>query len=96
MINARIWKLFRSFLTFLQRLLVTHWRSLLQLLVGVYLPLQVFGELAEEVWENEGGFLWDVPILLAIHSTANPHLDFLAVMLTKLYHFVLYLQSKQM
>lgn len=46
MINARIWKLFRSFLTFLQRLLVTHWRSLLLLLVGVYLPLQVFGELA--------------------------------------------------
>nr|WP_199197503.1 hypothetical protein [Chroococcidiopsis sp. CCALA 051] len=84
MVNARIWKFCRSFLTFLGRLLVTHWRSPLLLLVGVYLPLQVFGELAEEVWENEGGFPWDVPILLAIHSVANPQLDFLAVTLTKL------------
>jgi len=84
MFNARIWKLFQSFLRFLQKLLVTHWRSLLLLLVGIYLPLQVFGELAEEVWENEGGFPWDVPILLAIHTRANPQLNFLAVMLTKL------------
>lgn len=84
MINARIWKLLQSFVRSLGRLLVAHWRSLLLLLVGVYLPLQVFGELAEEVWENEGGFPWDVPILLAIHSMANPQLDFLAVTLTKL------------
>nr|WP_051033263.1 hypothetical protein [Chroococcidiopsis thermalis] len=84
MFSSRIWKLFQSFVRFLGRLLVAHWRSLLLLFVGVYLPLQVFGELAEEVWENEGGFPWDVPFLLAIHSTANPQLDFLAVMLTKL------------
>lgn len=64
MINARIRKLFQSFLRFLERLLVTRWRSLLLLFVGVYLPLQVFGELAEEVWENEGGFPREVPILL--------------------------------
>ena len=84
MIKARIWKLLQLFVRFLQQLLIAHWRSLLLLFVGVYLPLQVFGELAEEVWENEGGFPWDVPVLLAIHSTANPQLDFLAVTLTKL------------
>lgn len=78
-----LWKLFQSFLKFLQSLLFLHWRSLLILLIGVYLPLQVFGELAEEVWENEGGFPWDVPILLAIHATANPLLDLLATTLTK-------------
>jgi undecaprenyl-diphosphatase len=53
------------------------------LLIGVYLPLQVFGELAEEVWENEGGFPWDVPILLAIHLTSQPRLDVFATTLTK-------------
>jgi undecaprenyl-diphosphatase len=71
------WKHLQSFLTFFKRLIVTHRRSLLLLLIGVYLPLQVFGELAEDVWENEGGFRWDVPILLAIHSTANLNLMFL-------------------
>jgi len=56
--------------------------SLLLLLIGVLLPLQIFGELAEEVWENEGGFPWDVPILLAIHATASPQLDVFAATLT--------------
>ncbi|MBW4448325.1 MAG: phosphatase PAP2 family protein [Spirirestis rafaelensis WJT71-NPBG6] len=78
------WKHLQSFLTFFKRLIVTHRRSLLLLLIGVYLPLQVFGELAEDVWENEGGFRWDVPILLAIHSTAQPQLDVFAATLTKL------------
>ncbi|HEY9608929.1 MAG TPA: hypothetical protein V6C93_06165, partial [Allocoleopsis sp.] len=63
--------LLQSFLNFVKKLLVAHWRSLLLLLIGVYLPLQVFGELAEEVWENEGGFPWDVPILLTVHSFAS-------------------------
>ncbi|MEI2578750.1 phosphatase PAP2 family protein [Scytonema sp. PRP1] len=74
----------QSFFRFVQQLLITHWRSLLLLLLGVYLPLQVFGELAEDVWENEGGFPWDVPLLLAVHSTANPQLDVVVTMLTKL------------
>ncbi|MBD0343958.1 MAG: phosphatase PAP2 family protein [Coleofasciculus sp. Co-bin14] len=77
------WKLLQSFLKFLKKLLLNNWRSLLALLIGVYVPLQLFGELAEEVWENEGGFPWDVPILLAIHMTAQPQLDSFAVMLTK-------------
>ena len=84
MFNAQLWKLFQSFLRFLQRLLIAHWRSLLLLFIGVYFPLQVFGELAEEVWENEAGFPWDVPILLAIHTTANGELDVMAATLTKL------------
>jgi undecaprenyl-diphosphatase len=84
MFNARLWQLLQSFFRFVQQLLITHWRSLLLLLLGVFLPLQVFGELAEDVWENEGGFPWDVPLLLAIHTTANPQLDVVVTMLTKL------------
>ncbi|MBE9130046.1 MULTISPECIES: phosphatase PAP2 family protein [unclassified Coleofasciculus] len=83
MFNSNLWKRFQSFLSYLQRLLTTHWRSLLLLLVGIYLPLQVFGELAEDIWENEGGFPWDVPLLLLIHSTASPQLDTFASTLTR-------------
>jgi hypothetical protein len=68
---------------FLQQLLITHWRSLLLLLFGIYLPLQVFGLLALEVRQNEGGFLWDLPILVAIHSVAQPQLDTIAAILTR-------------
>lgn len=73
-----------SFLSFLQQRLVAHWRSLLLLLIGVFIPLQVFGVLAEDVWENEGGFPWDVPILFSIHTTSRPQLDIFASLLTKL------------
>lgn len=74
----------QSFLSFGKKLLLVHWRSLLILFIGVYLPLQVFGELAEEVWENEGGFPWDVPILLAVHLTSSTQMDRFATILTKL------------
>ena len=83
MFNSEVWRFLQSFLSFLKHLLTKHWRSLLLLLIGVYLPLQVFGELAEEVWENDGGFPWDVPLLLAIRTTARPQLDILAVTLTR-------------
>src|ERR671933_1242603 len=83
MFDSTLWKHLQSFLSFLQKLLLAHWRSLLVLLIGVYVPLQVFGELAEDVWENEGGFPWDVPILLAIHATAQPRLNVFAATLTK-------------
>jgi membrane-associated phospholipid phosphatase len=83
MFTSNPWKLLHSFLRFLKHLLISHWRSLLVLLLGVFLPLQVFGDLAEDVWENEGGFPWDVPILLAIHRTASPQLDVFAATLTK-------------
>jgi undecaprenyl-diphosphatase len=83
MFNSDLRKLLQSFLKFLKKLITAHWRSLLVLLIGVFLPLQVFGELAEDVWENEGGFPWDVPILLAIHTTAQPQLDVFTATLTK-------------
>lgn len=83
MFNSDFWKLLQSFLNFFRQLLIAHWRSLLVLLIGVYLPLQVFEELAVVRWKNEGGFPWDASILLAIHSTSQAQLDFLATTLTK-------------
>ena len=83
MFNSNFGKLLQAFLGFLKRQLVAHWRALLLLFIGVYLPLQVFGELADDVWENEGGFPWDVPILLLIHATAQAQLDLFALILTK-------------
>ncbi len=58
-------------------------RAVLPLLLGVIIPLLVFGDLAEDVWEKDG-FFFDVPILLAIHSTAQPQLDVFVSYLTKL------------
>lgn len=81
------WKLYLSFLSFFKQLLIVHWRSLLIIFIGVYLPLQVFGLLAVEVWEDKGGFPWDVPILLAIHSTAKVQLNVFAATLTRLGSF---------
>ncbi|MEH2200225.1 phosphatase PAP2 family protein [Nostoc sp.] len=74
----------QSPLSFLTNLLIARWRSLLLLSIGVYLPLQVFEILTVKIWENEAGLPWDVPILLAVHSTANPQLDVLAVTLAKI------------
>ncbi|MEH2160789.1 MAG: phosphatase PAP2 family protein [Nostoc sp.] len=74
----------QSPLSFLTNLLIARWRSLLLLLIGVYLPLQVFEILTVKIWENQAGLPWDVPILLAVHSTANPQLDVLAVTLAKI------------
>lgn len=45
--------------------------------------MQVFGLLAVEVWENEGGFPWDVPILEIIHSRTQAQLDIFAKVLTR-------------
>lgn len=84
MSNSKPWKHLQSFLEFLKKLIVVHWRSLGVLLIGVFLPLLSFGILAEDVWENEGGFPWDVPILLAIHETVSPQLNVFASILTKL------------
>jgi undecaprenyl-diphosphatase len=77
----------RSPIGFVQKLLITYWRSLLLLFVGVYVPLQIFGLLALEVRYNEGGFPWDLPILVTIHSLAQPQLDIFAAILTKLGSF---------
>ncbi|MBD2360605.1 phosphatase PAP2 family protein [Anabaena minutissima FACHB-250] len=73
----------RSPITFVQKLLITYWRSLLLLFVGIYLPLQIFGLLALEVRYNEGGFPWDLQILVMVHSLAQSQLDVFAAILTK-------------
>jgi undecaprenyl-diphosphatase len=74
----------KSFFTFFQKLLLARWGSLLVLLLGVGLPLLVFEQLAVVVWQDEGGFPWDEPVLRAIHETATPQLDTFAAIFTKL------------
>lgn len=56
---------------------------LLLVLIGILLPLWGFGNLAEEIWEKEEGFPWDLPILQFIHASATPQLDALASTLTQ-------------
>lgn len=80
-------KLVQSFLSFFKQVLLAHWRSLLGLLVGVYVPLQIFELLAVEIWKNQGGFPWDERILLAVHGTATTQLDVFAAILTNLGSF---------
>ncbi|WNZ43962.1 phosphatase PAP2 family protein [Leptolyngbya boryana CZ1] len=84
MFNFDVQQFLQAFLEFLKHLLAARRGALLMLLIGVLLPLLIFGELAEDVWENQGGFPWDVPILLAVHSVNNPWLDAIATFLTKL------------
>lgn len=71
-----------SFLSTLKRYLVSQQSSILLLLLGVFLPFQIFGDLAEDVWEH-GGFPFDDPTLLAIHAIAQPQLDIFASTLTQ-------------
>lgn len=80
----RLQRLLQAFWHFFQRLMADHGATLLLLFLGVFLPFQIFGELAEEIWENDGGFSWDVPILLAVHQTTHPQLTLLATFLTQL------------
>lgn len=81
MFKIDVGNLTKSFFNFFKKLLTAHWRSLLLLFVGVYLPLQIFGLLALELWD-EGGFLWDGLTLIGIHFTASAQLDNLATTLT--------------
>lgn len=81
--QSTVQKRFTAFINYVKALLIRYYRSLLLLLVGVIVPLKIFGELAEEVWEKEGGFPWDEPILLAIHATSSPRLDTVATILTQ-------------
>ncbi|TAE58900.1 MAG: phosphatase PAP2 family protein [Nostocales cyanobacterium] len=72
-----------SVLNSLKNLLVSRWRFLLLVVIGVYSPLQVVAILTIKVLQHKDGFFWDVPILMAIHSTASSKLDAIAVVLTK-------------
>lgn len=75
-------KLLQTFNRFAQLWLSTHWRSLLLLFLGVFLPLQPFLLLAAQIQLQEGGLPWDVSILLAIHAKAQTKLDWVALTLT--------------
>lgn len=82
--SSDFWKQPKSFLSFLEKLLLARWRSLLVLLLGVGLPLLVFEQLAVVIWQNKGAFPWDEAILLAIHQRATPQLNAFAVKFTNL------------
>lgn len=62
----------------------THGRSLRLLVLGVYLPLQIFAVLALRIWGLEGGLSWDMAIITAIHESAGAALDPIAQVATHL------------
>jgi membrane-associated phospholipid phosphatase len=62
-------------------------RSLRLVLLGVFLPLQIFVILLLAVTSHEGALSWELPILLTIHSHAGDRLDLLAAILTDLGSF---------
>ncbi len=53
------------------------------LFVGIALPLFIFGQLADEVLEQEG-FFWDEPILMFFRGFASPALDWFMVFISAL------------
>jgi undecaprenyl-diphosphatase len=59
-----------------------HFAALLMLFVGVFVPLVVFGMLAETVIEKEV-FSFDLPILTFVHGHASPVLDTLMAFITR-------------
>jgi membrane-associated phospholipid phosphatase len=67
-----------------QEQLIKTKKKIKTLLLGVYFPLLIFVALAIAVWQNGGSLSWDAPILLAIHQTAQTHLDTFAARLTDL------------
>ncbi|BCL37679.1 phosphatase PAP2 family protein [Nostoc sp. MS1] len=73
----------QSLFSWLQQQLTPRRQAVVLLLVGVIVPFVIFGDLAEDVWEEQG-FFFDVPILLAIHRTARPQLDVFVSYLTNL------------
>lgn len=76
-------KLLQTFSRFVQLWFGIHWRSLLLLFLGVFLPLQLFLLLAAEIQFQEGGLPWDVSILTTIHDTAQAQLDMIALTMTQ-------------
>ena len=75
MLDRSIWQRLQSFTQFFKQWLSQHGRSLLLLLLGVYIPLQIFVILALEIGRHQGVLEWDLSILQVIHATASPQLD---------------------
>jgi undecaprenyl-diphosphatase len=65
----------QSFSQFFKSWFSKHWQFLIVLLLGIYVPLQIFIILALEIWRNRGGLQWDISILELVHGTANTRLD---------------------
>ncbi|MGL4880868.1 MAG: phosphatase PAP2 family protein, partial [Waterburya sp.] len=61
--------------------------SLILLLIGVYLPLQIFIILLFAVQNHEGALNWELPILYTIHDQTGEKLNILAETLTRLGNF---------
>lgn len=76
-------KVIQRFFIIAAKLVANHRLKLLALFFGVFIPFFIFGHLAEDVWD-EGGFGWDIPVLLAIHKWATPTLDALMINITNL------------
>lgn len=60
------------------------WKLLLSIVLGISLPLVSFVDLAVAIWHNPTGFSWEKSLLLAIHQTRVPELDYVAEKLTGL------------
>ncbi|MGL5077672.1 MAG: phosphatase PAP2 family protein, partial [Waterburya sp.] len=60
---------------------------LIFLLIGVYLPLQIFILLLFAVQNHEGALNWELPILYTIHDQTGEKLNILAETLTRLGSF---------
>ncbi len=65
----------------IQQWFIFHWRFLV---LGISLPLLLFGILALKVGENASGLPWDISILLAINSTWQPQIETIAILLTSI------------
>jgi membrane-associated phospholipid phosphatase len=84
MINFDLGNFPSEFLAFFKQRLIRHWRSLVTLLIGIFIPLVIFGELAIATRQNLEAFTWDKSLLLNIHLTASPDLDRFASVFTHL------------
>jgi membrane-associated phospholipid phosphatase len=84
MFNLSIWQRLRAFTQFFEQWLKRHGRSLLLVLLGVYIPLQIFVILALEIVRHQGDLEWDLSILQTIHATASTQLDSVARNFTNL------------
>lgn len=60
---------------------------LILLLIGIYLPLQIFILLLFAVQNHEGALNWELPILYTIHDQTGEKLNILAEILTRLGSF---------
>jgi membrane-associated phospholipid phosphatase len=61
--------------------------SLILLLIGVYLPLQIFIILLLAVQNHQGALGWELPLLFSIHDQTGEKLNLLAETLTRLGSF---------